>query len=62
MANIKEVQKVVQLENERNRINACVAHLERSHLWTDQEKSKLLGMYSNKLAAINKSLTANPFL
>lgn len=62
MESIKEYQKVVQLENERNRINAVVAHLERSHLWNDDEKSKLLGIYSNKLAAINKSLTANPFL
>lgn len=62
MVSIKEVQKVVQLENERNRINGCVAHLERSHLWTEDEKTKLLGMYSNKLAAIDKSLTANPFL
>lgn len=62
MESIKEYQKVVQLENERNRIKGCVSHLESSHLWTDDEKSKLLGMYNNKLAAINKSLTSNPFV
>ncbi|MFT7283299.1 hypothetical protein [Nonlabens sp.] len=61
MVGINELQKVVQLENERNSINARIDHLNRSYLWSDDEKVKLLGIYEGKLKSIAKSLIVNPF-
>jgi septation ring formation regulator EzrA len=61
MVGINEVQKVFQLENERNSINARIDHLNRSYLWSDDEKVKLLRTYESNLKEVEDSLIINPF-
>ena len=56
MVDTREVIKVVQLENERNSLQARIAHINDSYLWTDVEKDKLIKIYNEKLDAINCSL------
>jgi len=61
MASIKEIQKIILLENERNAINARIDQLLNSYLWTDEETDVLLPIYEKKLKDLNKSLDANPW-
>jgi hypothetical protein len=62
MVGIKKSQKLIELQNERNSINARIDHLKTSHLWNDEEKIMLLKkLNKSKFRLRTQLLLLNPF-